>query len=99
MLLDVLHLLLSAVLFWTCFCRQFKFTATHTRPDVRWAFVLLSMAALVIAIAPYAHALWPDLAEPYKVRWPDLLLLAGIVAVQAVTARHWRGGVPRDFRR
>lgn len=98
-MLELLHLALAVALFWTCFCRQIRFTLAHTRTDVRWAFVLLSMAALVAAVAPYAHLLWPDLAAPYDVRWPDILLLAGVVAVQAVTARHWRGGVPRDFRR
>ncbi len=98
-LLQALHLALAVALFYTCFCRQTRSTATTTRADVRGAFWLLSIAAAVIAVAPYGHAIWPDLFEPYAVAWPDVLLLAAIVLVQAVTARHWRDGVPTAFLR
>jgi hypothetical protein len=98
-LLPALHLALSAALFWTCFCRQTRSTVHTTRADIRAAFWLLSIAAVVIGVAPYASALLPELFPPYTITWPDLLLLAGIVVVQGVTAQHWRDGVPVPFQR
>lgn len=99
LLLQALHLVLALVLFYTCFCRQTRSTAATTKADVRGAFWLLSIAAVVVAAAPYGHLLWPELFQPDAVTWPDVLLLAGIVLVQVVTARHWRDGVPTAFLR
>lgn len=98
-LLQTLHLALAAALFWTCFCRQTRSTVQTTRADIRAAFWLLSIAAIVIGVAPYAGLLLPDLFPIYTVTWPDVLLLAAIVVVQAVTAQHWRDGVPLPFQR
>jgi hypothetical protein len=95
-ILHALHLALALGLFWTCFCRQTRATA-DTRADVRFAFWLLSIAALVIAAAPYGADLWPAVFAPYTPAWPDVLLLAAIVTVQGITALHWRHGVPEAF--
>ena len=92
-----LHLVLSAALFWTCFCRQARATVATTRAYVRGAFWVLSVAAIVVGVAPYGHALWPTWFDFYVPGWPDVMLLAAIVGVQAVTAVHWRHGVPEVF--
>jgi len=96
LLLLSLHLALALALFWTCFCRQARADA-NTRADVRFAFWLLSIAALVVAVAPFGHSLWPAVFGPYTPDWPDVLLLAAIVLVQGITAMHWRHGVPEAF--
>lgn len=91
-----LHLILCAANFWSCFFRQQRSTS-QTRGDIRAVFWLLAVASLMLGVAPWGHALWPWLFEPYRVTWPELLMLAAVAAVQEVTARHWRHGVPQDF--
>jgi len=95
-LLQTLHLVLCVALFWTCFCRQTRTTST-TRADIRFAFWVLSVAAIVAGTAPWANVLWPEVFHHYETSWIDVLLLAAIVLVQAVTAVHWRHGVPYNF--
>jgi drug/metabolite transporter (DMT)-like permease len=91
-----LHAALCAAIFWSCFCRQAKSSASTTREDIRTVFWLLAVSSLSLGIAPWAPRLWPEL-EAYTVTWPSLALLGAVAAVQAVTAKHWRRGVPPAF--
>ena len=92
-----LHTALCLALMWSCFYRQARSTA-RTRESVRMAFVVLFAAALLLAIAPWAHILWPGAFAPrYAITWPVLAVLAAIVYVQAITARYWRRGAPANF--
>jgi hypothetical protein len=89
-LLVALHVMLSALLFWSCFCRATMMSGRSTRRDVRLAFFALSIAAVVSLFAPLVWAWQPDQVS--------LPLLIGIVVVQSITSRHWRGSVPTVFR-
>ena len=90
--------MLCAAIFWSCFCRQTKSSARTTREDIRTVFWLLAVSSLTLGIAPWAPRLWPEL-EAYNVTWASLALLAAVAAVQMVTAKHWRNGVPTAFTR
>lgn len=90
MTLDALYLLLCGALVYSCFCRATRMSKRNTRRLVRWAFQLLTVAATVALAAPM---LWS-----YRADWVIVLLLAAFVAVQWVTARYWRHGVPHSFR-
>lgn len=90
------HLVLCAAIFWSCFCRQARSTRHTTRPQIRAAFWLLSVASMALGIAPWAPALW-DWAPVYSVAWPVLLMLLAVAVVQMTTAHYWRRGVPASF--
>lgn len=92
----VLHVALCAAIVWSCFCRQTKSSARTTREDIRTVFWLLAVSGLALGVAPWAPRLLPEL-EAYTVTWPSLALLAAVAAVQMVTAKHWRHGVPPAF--
>lgn len=78
---------LCAALFYSAFCRLVKVDKT-TRLDVRIAIFLLGLASLVGLGAPlYGWA--PDIVS--------LITIGAVVLMQAVTARHWSHGVPRQF--
>lgn len=95
--MEVLNLALAAALFWTCFCRQARSTMHTTRAEIRWAFWLLSVAALCVGLSPWGYSIWPDIFAPRAVTFVDLSLLASVLYVQAVTARYWRRGPPAQF--
>ena len=84
----LVHELLCAVLFYTVFCRAVRTTA-HVKADIRLAFTCLGGVALMGMAAPIA---WGHQPSGF-----DLALLASIVLVQVITARHWRDGVPEHF--
>lgn len=90
------HLVLCAAIFWSCFCRQARSTRHTTRPQIRGAFWMLSVAAVALGIAPWAPALWVW-APAYSVTWPVLLMLLAVATVQMTTAHYWRRGVPASF--
>ena len=89
-MLTTLYLLLAGVLWWGCFCRASRMSKRNTLRPVRWAFAALAASATLAIYAPLATAYQPD--------WVDVVLLAGIVAVQVTTSRYWHHGVPDDFR-
>lgn len=91
-----LHVALCAAIFWSCFCRHQRSSEKTTRSDIRAVFTLLASASLALGAAPWANAIDPAL-EAYRVTWFELLLLCAVTAVQLVTARHWRRGVPTAF--
>lgn len=95
-LMLLLHAILCAAIFWSCFCRQARSEKHTTRPQIRAVFWLLSVAAMSLGMAPWAPALWPEWPT-YRVTWPELLMLAAIAAVQLATAHYWHQGVPRSF--
>ena len=91
------HLVLCALLLGTVLFRMFR-TNEETFEAVRLAFWLLAVAAIVGLLAPWAHHLFPW-AGRLRLHWSTLLLEAGIVAVQFVTAKHWQYTVPNQFQR
>lgn len=97
-LLLCIQVLLAGLLGWSCFCRLQK-TGRSTRADVRWAIWFLGVAAGSVLLAPVAPLLWHGIDWPAWTTplWTWLLLLLAATLVQIITARHWRGGVPRNF--
>jgi hypothetical protein len=87
--LVALHVLLSLLLFWSCFCRATMMSGSTTRRDVRLAFFALAIAAVVAMFAPLVWQWQPDQVS--------LPLLIGITVVQSITSRHWKGRVPAVF--
>lgn len=84
-----LHMALAAALFYTVFCRAVRLSG-ETHLDVRLAFFALGLVACLAMAWPFYRPGWsPDLLH--------LVLLAGIDAVQIVTARYWCNGVPSRF--
>lgn len=94
--LQAAHVVLCAAIFWSCLCRQARSTQHTTRPQIRAAFWLLSVASLTLGIAPWAQLLWPEWPA-YSVTWPGLLMLLAVALVQMTTAHFWREGVPASF--
>ena len=79
--------LLSAALLYSVFCRLVK-TRKTTRLDVRLSIMALGLAALLCIGAPL-YGWQPDSVT--------LVLLASMVQIQWVAARHWAHGVPDSF--
>ena len=79
--------LLSFALLYSVFCRLVK-TRKTTRLDVRLSIHALGLAALVCMGAPL-YGWMPDAVT--------LLLIASVVQIQWVAARHWAHGVPESF--
>lgn len=91
-LLLAAHVILSLVLAATLFCRMVKTSKRTTERDVLLAFYSLGLAAVLCLFAPWLFDWHPDCVS--------LSLLAGITAVQYVTARYyWRHGVPEQLRK
>ncbi len=90
MLAIYINTVLSAALFYTCFCRLVR-TDETTLVLVRAAFMALGAAAICSVVAPF---IWE-----YRPRFIVLALLAAFTVMQAVTAHHWRQGVPCQFRK
>jgi hypothetical protein len=84
----LIHEALCFALFYTVFCRAVRSDA-RVKTDVRFAFFVLGAVSIAGIAAPIVWAHQPS-------RF-DLALLASIVLVQAVTARHWTHGVPEHF--
>ena len=89
-MLLVIHLILCAYLAGSVIARCLAMSH-DTRRDVRAVFWLLGIIAIVGAAAP---VIWQWRPDPLH-----LAMAAAISAVQAVTARHWRSGVPKCFQR
>lgn len=96
MLLMIFNCTLAMGLFWTCFCRVVR-TDNNTEPAVRAAFCVLASVALAVGVAPFG--LLSPLIRVETIPITQVLLLAGIVLVQGLTARYWRDGVPPHFQR
>lgn len=79
--------IMCIALVWSVFCRSTLVDIT-TRPDVKLVLRLLGLAAIVgMAVPIYGYA--PT--------WEAVGLATIAVCVQALTARNWRNGVPRQF--
>ena len=85
----ILHEALSLALAYTVFCRSCRSDADTVRLDIRVAFWLLGVVAVIGIPAPLV---WPAIITAYS-----LALLAGVAAVQIITARYWHEGVPKPF--
>jgi len=90
MILLLLYEVFALALLYSCFCRATHTTKANTRRDVRWAFTLLGVTAVVATLAPL-FGFVPDGMET--------ALLGAIAILQLVTAHHWRAGVPAPFRK
>jgi hypothetical protein len=84
----LIHEALCFALFYTVFCRAVR-SNDKVKTDVRIAFFFLGAAAIMGMVAPLV---WAHNPKPW-----DLGLLAAVVFVQAITAKHWSGGVPELF--
>lgn len=84
----ILHELACAVLLWGVFCRFTK-SSPRVLLSVRLVFWLLGIAACAAIVAPL---MWGDDVHP-----ASLALEWAFVAVQVVTAQHWRNGAPDVF--
>ena len=81
--------LLCLALLYSVFCRLVH-TSVSTRLDVRLSIFALGLASLVGLGAPL-YGWEPDLVV--------LCITVASVAMQLVSARHWRKGVPEQFNR
>jgi hypothetical protein len=95
-----LQMAAAAVLFYSCFCRLVR-TDTNTIPEVTHAIWFLALAAGLVFGAPILPLLVPQIQwAPWTTpRWVWLGLLIATTAIQLVTSRYWRHGVPRDFQK
>ena len=82
--------ILCLALAWSGYCRL-VLTRTDTRLDVRVSVYALTVSALA---AVYATEF-----TSYEPSWVGVFMVGAMVAVQASTARMWRGGVPYYFRK
>lgn len=96
LILLISHTILCGALGWSAWCRLVKMTASGTYPSILYAFVATAMAASLLAIAPWASWLWQWFPD-YQVHPAVVLMLAGFVAVQVSTSRHWKHGTPPSF--
>ena len=79
--------IMCLALVWSVFCRSTLVDIT-TRPDVKLALRLLGLAAVAgMALPLYG----------YMPTWEHIGIATIAVFVQALTARNWRHGVPRQF--
>lgn len=79
-----------AMLFYTCFCRLVR-TNSETFVSIRLAFIGLAAASVAAGLAP--------LMGNYRPEWPVLVIEGAMTGVQAITALHWRDGVPSHFQK
>lgn len=86
----LVHELLAMALLWSCFCRA-AMLSSSARLDIRLAFWMLGTTAVWVLFYPLIWPWQPDAVS--------LALLLSIVVVQFVTSFHWKGGVPRAFKR
>lgn len=95
--LEVLHIVVCMALFWTCWCRIVK-TGESTQPAIRLSFVYGCSSSLVLAGAPWFSAFWPWF-PPFEPHPAVLAVLLAVVSFQFSTAKYWRSGPPRHFKR
>jgi len=84
----IAHELLCVVLFYTVFYRAVR-TCEKVRMDVRAAFWVLGLVACLGMCAPIVWGYRPDHFS--------IVLIAAIVIVQLITARHWSDSCPPRF--
>lgn len=86
--MTTLYLCACAVIAYAGFCRLVR-TDLMTRLAVRSSFwaLTVSAAAGITAVLMWGHA--PG--------WPETGMAGAIAAVQVVTSRLWRGGVPQHY--
>lgn len=89
MSLTYVHVFLCLALLYSQFCRAVK-TDHTTKMPILLAFYFLTVAVVFLLFAPVIVPDW----RPS----PDFILfLLAVLVVQAVTAVHWRHGVPTGF--
>lgn len=85
------HIALSCALLYSQFCRAVK-TDHSTKLPVLLAFYMLTAAAIFSLFAPLVIQGWSPTLD-------SVFMLFAILVLQAVTALHWRDGVPVAFRK
>lgn len=90
--LTTLHVILSAALLYSQFCRSVKMHGGNTKMPVILAFYGLTAASILSLFAPIVLPGW-------RPSWDTLALLAAITVVQLVTSRYWKRGAPIAFRK
>lgn len=98
--LVVIQMVLAACLACSCFCRLVR-TDCETIREIRMAIWFEAMAAGLVMGAPVIPWLVPEITwHPGTTpRWVWLVLLVSATAVQIVTARYWKSGVPSVFQK
>lgn len=81
---------LCLALFWSCFCRLVKANSL-TYISLRIALIALGVSAGALGASPWVWGFEPTI--------PVILVLIGMVAVQAITSSLWRDGVPSSFQK
>lgn len=90
MSLTYVHVFLCLALLYSQFCRAVK-TDKTTKLPVLLAFYFLTVAVVFSLFAPVIVPGWRPTID-------FILFLLAVLVVQAVTAMHWRDGVPIVFR-
>lgn len=88
MIVELLTTVLAFALIWTL-VRRAALMSRSTKPAVRWAFTAQATAAFALAVLPWV---WP---EAWRICM--VVLMASVLLVQVVTARHWQGAPPPQF--
>ena len=95
----LLQTFLAATMAYSCFCRMVH-TDQKTIREIRWAFWFQCVAALIVLAAPWLPAQVPEFTWPVGTTplplWLNLAL--AVVLVQFTTSRHWKDGVPQNFK-
>ena len=90
MSLTYVHVILCLALLYSQFCRAVK-TDRTTKLPVLLAFYALTVAVVFSLFAPVILPGWQPSPD-------SVLFMFAVLVVQAVTAMHWRHGVPVAFR-
>jgi hypothetical protein len=88
MILSFLNLAACAAVWYSVFCRGVK-SDGKVHPEIRRAFVLLSMAAFVAGVIPFVY--------PRIIIAAPMILAVAITNLQHATGKFWHRGTPEQF--
>lgn len=89
-MLTTAHVILSAALLYSQFCRSVKMDGSAAHMPVVLAFYGLTAASILSLFAPVVIPGW-------RPSWETLALLLSIFVLQLVTSRFWHHGTPASF--
>lgn len=84
----ILHVVLSAGLFWSCFCRLSK-TNTSTSVFLRTSLIFTALISIAFMVAPFIWGLQPDF-------WKNAILTSAVLA-RIAGSKQWAFGVPEAY--
>ncbi len=83
-----IHEILSAFLFYSCFCRSLKMSKETTILEIRLAFYCLAITSVVSIFAPL---------QGFEPNYLVVMLLSAISIVQYTTSKYWKSSPPIKF--